>query len=42
MITVRPPIALDTADMARLLNEIIAIGGTTALVRPVTGADIAE
>ena len=31
MITVRPVIALDTADMARLLNEIIAEGGTTAL-----------
>ena len=42
MITVRPPIALDTADMARLLNEIIAEGGTTALVRPVTARDIAD
>lgn len=42
MITVRPPIALDTADMARLLNEIIAVGGTTALLRPVNGQDIAD
>ena len=40
MITVRPPIALDAPDMARLLNEIIAEGGTTALTRPVTGADL--
>ena len=42
MITVRRPIALDTADMARLLNEIIAQGGTTALVRPLTARDIAD
>ena len=42
MITVRPVIALDTADMARLLNEIIAEGGTTALARPVTGQDLAD
>ena len=42
MITVRPPIALDTPDMARLLNKIIEVGGTTAMVRPVTGKDIAE
>lgn len=42
MITVRAPIALDTANMARLLNEIIEQGGTTALVRPVTRNDIAD
>ena len=42
MLRVRPPIALDHGDMARLLNEIIAAGGTTALVRPVTAGDIAE
>ncbi len=42
MITVRPPIALDTPNMARLLNEIIKAGGTTALTRPVTGQDLAE
>jgi L-amino acid N-acyltransferase YncA len=42
MITVRKPLGLDTDDMARLLNEIIATGGTTALTRPVTGADITE
>lgn len=42
MIRVRPAMQLDTASMARLLNEIIEIGGTTALVRPVTGQDIAE
>jgi len=42
MIHVRPAVRLDTASMAALLNEIIKIGGTTALVRPVTGDDIAE
>ncbi len=42
MITVRPPISLDTPDMARLLNEIIAAGGTTALTRPVTGQDLQD
>ena len=42
MITVRKPIALDRADMARLLNEIIDKGGTTALARPVTAKDLAE
>ena len=41
MITIRPPISLDTTDMARLLNEIIEIGGTTARSTAVTGADIA-
>ena len=42
MINVRPAMALDTGSMARLLNGIIEKGGTTALTRPVTGADIAE
>ncbi len=42
MIAVRPPIALDTADMARLLNEVINAGGTTALTRPVTDRDITD
>lgn len=42
MIRVRAPLSLDTGDMARLLNQIIAAGGTTALVRPVTAQDIAE
>lgn len=42
MIKVRRPIALDLPDMARLLNEIIAKGGSTALARPVTGDDLAE
>ena len=42
MITVRSPIALDLDDMARLLNEIIEAGGTTAIRRPVTGTDIAD
>lgn len=32
MINVRPAIPLDAGSMARLLNEIIRIGGTTALV----------
>jgi L-amino acid N-acyltransferase YncA len=34
--------ALDTVSMARLLNEIITTGGTTALVRSVTADDIAD
>ena len=42
MINVRPPISLDTADMARLLNEVIEAGGTTALTRPVTGQDFQD
>ena len=42
MITVRPAIALDAPSMARLLNEIIAEGGTTALTDPVTGATLVE
>ena len=42
MITIRRPITLDLPDMARLLNEIIEEGGTTALARPVTGNDLAD
>ena len=42
MIDIRPALSIDAAAMARLLNEIIKIGGTTAIVRPVTGVDIAE
>lgn len=42
MINVRPAIALDASSMARLLNVIIAEGGTTALTKPVTGSDIAD
>lgn len=42
MISVRQPIALDTRDMARLLNEIIAESETAALTRSVRGEDIAE
>lgn len=42
MTSVRPPISLDAPDMARLLNEIISIGGTTALTHAVTGADLAD
>lgn len=42
MINVRPAMQLDTGSMATLLNEIIGIGGTTALVRPVTADDLAE
>lgn len=40
MIHVRPAMGLDAGSMAKLLNEIIRIGGTTALVRPVTAQDI--
>lgn len=42
MIEIRPVELFDCGAMARLLNEIIRIGGTTALVRPVTGEDLAE
>ncbi len=42
MIHVRPAMALDTGSMAKLLNAIIAKGGTTALTRPVTGQDLSE
>lgn len=42
MMIVRPAIALDTPSMARLLNEIISQGGSTALTTPVTGKDIAD
>jgi L-amino acid N-acyltransferase YncA len=42
MITVRPAARFDTGSMAQLLNEIIKIGGTTAIARPVTGGDLAE
>jgi L-amino acid N-acyltransferase YncA len=31
---------LDAGSVAKLLNEIIEAGGTTALVRPVTGDDL--
>ncbi len=41
-LTVRKATALDTRQMAALLNEIIEAGGTTALTRPVNGDDIAE
>ncbi|PJE27525.1 L-amino acid N-acyltransferase YncA [Pseudooceanicola antarcticus] len=33
---------LDCAQMAELLNEIIEIGGTTAMTRPVTGDELAD
>ena len=42
MINVRPAIPLDAPSMARLLNEIIRIGGTTAITRPVTGEDLRD
>lgn len=42
MINVRPAIPLDASSMARLLNEIIDQGGTTAMTRQVTGKDIAD
>lgn len=42
MINVRPAMPLDAGSMAQLLNEIIRIGGTTALVRPVTGDDLVD
>lgn len=41
-LTIRPANALDPRQMADLLNEIIAEGGTTALERPVAPTDIAD
>ena len=42
MINVRPAMDLDAGSMAHLLNDIIDKGGTTALTRPVTAADLRE
>ena len=42
MIHVRQATTLDAASMAQLLNAIIEKGGTTALTRPVTAADIKD
>ncbi len=42
MITVRKAIALDAGSMARLLNDIIVEGGTTAMTRKVTGQDLLD
>jgi len=41
-ISVRPAATFDGRPMAELLNAIITVGGSTALVRPVNGDDIAE
>jgi L-amino acid N-acyltransferase YncA len=41
MIHVRPAGTLDASAIADLLNEIIAIGGTTAMTDPVDRSDIA-
>ncbi|MEX0283864.1 MAG: N-acetyltransferase family protein [Paracoccaceae bacterium] len=41
MIRVRRAGALDASSMARLLNDIIAIGGTTAMTRPIAAGDLA-
>jgi len=38
---VRPVARFDTSAMARLLNAIIATGGTTAMTAPVTAEEIA-
>ncbi|NVK62856.1 MAG: GNAT family N-acetyltransferase [Rhodobacteraceae bacterium] len=40
MITVRRAGPLDARPMAELLNEVIAIGGTTAITEPVTRDDL--
>ncbi len=42
MITVRKAIALDAGSMARLLNDIIAEGGTTTMTRQVTSQDVQD
>jgi L-amino acid N-acyltransferase YncA len=41
-VEVRPVREADAADLAELLNEIIARGGTTALEEPFTPASLAE
>lgn len=41
-ITVRIAADADARDMARLLNDIIKIGGTTAITKAVTAQDIKE
>lgn len=41
-VIVRPATSFDARAMADLLNEIIRIGGTTALTQDVTGDDIKE
>lgn len=40
-LTVRRAAGFDTPQMARLLNQIIATGGTTAMVEPVEPSEIA-
>lgn len=42
MIHTRPAKPFDAAAMASLLNEIIRIGGTTAMTRPVTAEDLRQ
>jgi len=42
MIHVRRAGRLDSREMAEILNEIIAAGGTTALTVPVAASDLAE
>lgn len=41
-LTVRPAEEADAAQMATLLNEIIAIGGTTAITTPLSPEDMAN
>ncbi len=41
-LTVRPAVRADAADLAAILNAIIARGGTTALEDPYTPEDLAE
>lgn len=40
MLTIRPAGALDTRDMADLLNAIVARGGTTAVADPVSAGEL--
>ncbi len=42
MIHVRRAGLLDARPMAELLNEVIALGGTTAMTQPVTGEDLTQ
>lgn len=41
-LTVRPAVAFDARQMADLLNEIIRVGGTTAITRELTAEDMKD
>lgn len=41
-VIIRPAGRLDTRDMAELLNDIVQVGGTTAMTGPVTAQDLTD